>query len=100
MTQHRVHPTSPMQIEEDRRFRALRQFNSDEGRRLAGRRDRMAPIWMDWFKGNGLPNRLGRALSKRHAIDMKEFCESFEFLSVCARMYVVPLSWTFVVGMD
>ena len=73
--------TQPYPALEDRRFRALRQFNSTDGQRLAGRRDRMAPIWLDWFPGDGLVDRLGRSLSQHHAIDMKEFCESFEFFA-------------------
>ena len=64
---------------EDRRFKALRQFNSVEGHKLAGRRDRMAPMWNHWFPTDSLVDRLARSLAKHHAIDMKEFCESFEF---------------------
>ncbi|MEE2787009.1 MAG: methyltransferase [Myxococcota bacterium] len=64
---------------EDRRFKALRKFNSEDGHRLAGRRDRMAPMWNDWFPSDSLVDRLARSLAKYHAIDMKEFCESFEF---------------------
>ncbi len=65
----------------DRTFKGLRQFNSDEGRRLAGRRDRMIPFWNDWFAGEGLPDRFARALADRSAIDVKEYTESFEFFT-------------------
>lgn len=65
----------------DRAFKGLRQFNSEEGRRLAGRKDRMAPFWNHWFPGDSLADRFARALSARHAIDIKEYAESFEFFT-------------------
>ncbi len=65
----------------DRAFKALRQFNTEDGRRLAGRKDRMAPFWDEWFPSENLTDRFARALSKRYAIDMKEFCEAFEFFA-------------------
>ena len=63
----------------DRAFKGLRQFNCEEGRSIAGRRDRMAPRWAHWFSTDSLMDRFARALSIRYAIDMKEFAESVEF---------------------
>jgi hypothetical protein len=34
-----------------------------------------------WFGRDTLPDRLARALAERKAIDMREFCESFEFFT-------------------
>jgi hypothetical protein len=65
----------------DRKFKGLWQFNTDEGRRLAGRRDRMMPFWDHWFPTDSLADRFARALSQRQAIDIKEYCESFEFFT-------------------
>ena len=87
----------------DRAFAGLTQLNCDDGRREAGQRHRMSadgtgeslhlvtgqrkcrgaglsPVTR-WFPGDALPHRLARALAARHAIDMKEFCESFEFFT-------------------
>ncbi len=74
-----VRPEPNIKAPPDRTFKGLRQFNSTEGRTVAGRRDRMAPHWLHWFSGDSLMDRFARALSERHAIDMKEFCESVEF---------------------
>lgn len=41
----------------------------------------MAPFWDDWFPSDSLTDRFARALSARHAIDIKEFAESFEFFT-------------------
>ena len=65
----------------DRAFKALRQFNCEDGRRLAGRRDRMAPFWDHWFESDSLADRLARAFAAHTAVDVKEFSESFEFFT-------------------
>lgn len=65
----------------DRTFKGLRQFNCEDGRQLAGRKDRMAPFWNAWFPSDSLADRFARALSARHAIDIKEYAESFEFFT-------------------
>ena len=41
----------------------------------------MAPFWNDWFPSDNLADRFARALASRHAVDMKEYSESFEFFS-------------------
>ena len=74
-------PHTSQVVAVDRTFKGLRQFNSDEGRRLAGRKDRMVPFWDHWFPTNSLADRFARALSARQAIDIKEYCESFEFFT-------------------
>lgn len=75
----------------DRTFKALRQFNTDEGHRLAGRKDRLAPFWDRYFPGDAHLHRLARALSARGAIDMKEFCEAVEFFARTRRAVRAPV---------
>ena len=71
-------------------FRGLRQFNCDEGRRQCGQKHRLAPGWTQWFESDSLADRLGRALSARCAIDMKELCEAFEFFERTRRRVRAP----------
>lgn len=71
-------------------FVALPQLNCEDGMREAGQRQRlgrdedfsngMSPITR-WFPKETQPDRLARALAKRRAIDMKEYCESWEFFT-------------------
>ena len=64
----------------DRAFRGLRALNTEHGRTISRLRHRMMPGWTDdIFDGEGLPDRLARSLGAHNAIDLKEFCEAFEF---------------------
>ena len=76
-----MNPTKTLPTQVDRTFKGLRQFNTPDGRRLSNRRDRMNPGWAKWFPTDSLVDRLGRALCRHYAVDMKEFCESFEFFT-------------------
>jgi hypothetical protein len=69
------------------KFKGLAQFNCEDGIREAGQRIRMGrevggmSKIERWFGGDTLPDRLALALAKYRAIDMKEYCESFEFFT-------------------
>ncbi len=75
----------------DRAFKALRQFNTPEAAALVCRKDRMAPFWDHHFPGDAHIHRLARALSKRFAIDIKEFCEAVEFFARTRRAVRAPV---------
>lgn len=75
----------------DRAFKALRQFNAPDAAPLAGRKDRMAPFWDHHFPGDTHIHRLARALSKRFAIDLKEFCEAVEFFARTRKAIRAPV---------
>ena len=60
-------------------FRSLRQFNCPEGLAVVGLRERMRAKFEPWFSSETMVDRFGRALARHHAIDLKEFCEAFEF---------------------
>ncbi len=76
----------------DRSFRGLRALNTEEGRAIAHLRHRMMPGWTDeFFGGEGLPDQLARSLSRHNAIDLKEFCEAFEFFERTRRQVRAPV---------
>ena len=70
-------------------FKGLRQLGaSEEARRDSGLKvrlgrpwDRATPRLLSYFEGEGLVDKLCRALAAREAIDMKELAESFEFFT-------------------
>ena len=77
-------PNIHVSITQDRKFRALTQFNNPDGLNCIGRKHRLAPEHKlygvhrnisteRWFSGNSLTDRLARSLAKREAIDLKEF---------------------------
>lgn len=88
-------PNIRVSIIQDRKFRALTQFNNPDGLNCIGRKHRLAPedklygvhrniSTQRWFSGSSLTDRLARSLAKREAIDLKEFAESLEFFH-CVR---------------
>jgi hypothetical protein len=60
-------------------FKAFRNFNDPELRPLSGVRARIHPDSAEYFPGDGLPQRIARALAARKALPVKELFESFEF---------------------
>jgi len=51
----------------------------------------MVPFWNHWFPTESLADKLARALAERHAVDIKEFCESFEFFTRTRRVLRRPV---------
>ena len=62
-----------------RSFKAFRSFNAPARQLVVGRRERLTPDMAEWFSGDGLPQRLARALCHHRALPIKELFESFEF---------------------
>ncbi len=60
-------------------FKAFRNFNDPALRPLTGVRARIHPDSAQYFPGDGLPQRIARALCARKAVPVKEVFESFEF---------------------
>ncbi len=63
----------------DASFKAFRRFNDVSTQGYTGQRARLSPSGLGHFQGDGLPNKLARALCVRHALPIKELFESFEF---------------------
>jgi hypothetical protein len=62
----------------DLHFKIFPRFDDPEWKRFANLRHRYLGCPADPFPGDGLPDRLGRALVARRAIVLKEILESFE----------------------
>ncbi len=60
-------------------FKAFRAFNAPELRPLTRVRARLHPDAVDYFPGDGLPDKIARALARSKALPVKELFESFEF---------------------
>lgn len=60
-------------------FKAFRKFNDPALRPLTGVRARLHPDAVEYFPGDGLPDRIARALAVGKTIPAKELFESFEF---------------------
>lgn len=72
-------------------FKLFRQFNDPELAPLAGKRVRIDPRIDQAFEGDGLPERLVRALSQRRAVIVKEIFESFELFARVRKRVRAPV---------
>ena len=63
-------------------FRLLRVFNQDRLRTYAGTRTRIGRNALPYFRGDGLADRIVRALAEERALPLKEVVEAFEFFAV------------------
>jgi len=75
----------------DLRFKIFPRFDRPEWRRFANLRHRYLGSPADPFPGDGLPDRLGRALVERKAIVLKEILESFELYARVRRRVRRPV---------
>lgn len=64
------------------RFRMLQVFNQGELRAYAGSKTRIGWNTSPHFPGDGLTDRLVRALAEERALPIKEVAEAFEFFAV------------------
>ncbi|MBW2733544.1 MAG: hypothetical protein JRH20_14245 [Deltaproteobacteria bacterium] len=71
-------------------FLAFRRFNDPELQHLCRLRARIGTRASDFFSGDGLPDRLVRALAARRALPIKEVFESFEFFERVRRRMRAP----------
>ena len=75
----------------DAAFKAFRRFNDPELACHAGARTRLCALSMDWFPGNGLPDRLAREIAETRALPVKELFESFELFERVRRRVRAPV---------
>lgn len=62
----------------DASFKAFRRFNDKTLHLMTGQRARLSERGLHHFAGEGLPDKLARALARRRALPAKELFESFE----------------------
>ena len=72
------------------RFKAFRRFNDPALARFARLRARVEPSMAEHFPGDGLPDKMARALIHRRALPLKELLESFEFFERPRRRLRAP----------
>lgn len=60
-------------------FKVFRQFNREDTAQFAGVRGRFDRRALEFFEGDGFPEKIARAIIRREAIVAKELFESFEF---------------------
>ncbi len=54
---------------------------------MAGLRERLRPKFLHWFPNETMVDRFARALARHKALDIKEFCEAFEFFGRVRRRF-------------
>lgn len=63
----------------DASFQVFRRFNREDTAKFAGVRGRFDRRALEFFEGDGFPEKIARAIIHREAIVAKELFESFEF---------------------